>query len=353
MIFKQVTEKDKIQRRQVDELNQVFNDSAEIKKTSSGWNYTKNSAFTEEPNVTASVYFVESSSFYVAYGSGSSFTDYEQYLTWNSLMSSVSAPWDRENGEYNFYLNGNQITEAVAISFNPDNYHDTLDEDNFFLVMSGSTSDTAFTDKSGDNYDVGENLVLAPYYIKSSVDDTNNNGESSSKLSPSYELRTSDSNSFLSYDETIDSITIDWDQGTISDPMGVVYPEVGLIVLFPELFNRSQVESAIRSSGDKSLNALNSIMVIGAYAKDRKEKTIVFSRLYNNEFNFTTNPSAFVGDGDNVRIKTELEEDNARTYITQIGLYNRANECVAVGALSKPVEKSYISENNFKLSIEI
>ena len=353
MIFKDVTQKDKIQRRQVDELSEVFNDSAELKKTNSGWNYTKNSAFTDEPNVTASVYFVESSSFYVAYGSGSPDTNYEQYLTWNSLMSSISAPWDRENQEYNFYLNNQKVTEAVAISFNPDNYKDTLDEDNFFVVMSGSTSDTAFSDKIGNNYDVSENLVLAPYYIKASVDDTNNNGESSSKLSPSYELRTSDSNNFLSYDESIDSISIDWDQGNVSDPMGVVYPEVGLIVLFPELFNRSGIENAIRSSGDKSLNALNSIMTIGAYAKNRKEKTIIFSRLYNDEFNFTTNPSAFVGDGEDVRIKTELEKDNAKTYITEIGFYNRQNECVAVGALSKPVEKSYISENNFKVEIEI
>lgn len=353
MIFKEITDKEKIQRRQVDELTPIFNDDAELKKTSSGWNYEKNSAFSEEPNVTASVYFVESSSFYVAYGSGSPDTDYEQYLTWNSLMSSVSAPWDRENKEYNFYLNDTKITEAVIVSFNPDNYKDTLDEDNFFLVMSGSTSDTAFTDKSGDTYSVSENLVLAPYYIKGSVNDTNTNGESSSKISPSYELRTSDSDNFLTYDETIDSISIDWDEGTISDPMGVVYPEVGLIVLFPELFNRPQVEDAIRTSGDKSLNALNSIMTVAGYARDRKEKTIVFSRLYNNEFNFTTNPSAFVGDGDNVRIRTELEKDNAKTYITQIGFYNRANECVAVGHLSKPVEKSYISENNFKVEIEV
>ena len=352
-VFKHVTSKDIIRRKQVDEVKEVFNDSPSLKKTGSGWNATKNSAFTDEPSISASVYFVESSSFYVSYAKETPDTDYEQYLMWNSLMSTISAPWDRENERYDFYLNDNRITEAVIISFNPENYGDTLDPDNFFVVVSGSTSDTGFSDKSGDTYDVTENLVLAPYHIKSSIDDTNTNGEGTSKLSPAYEMRTSDANAFLSYDETLDSISIDWEQGTASVPMGVAYPEVGLIILFPELFGRTQITNAIRSAGDRSKHSLNSIMVIGAYGKHRKEKTIVFSRLYNDEFNFSTNPTTFVEAGGELRIREELEEDNAKTYITQVGFYNRQNECVATGFLSHPIEKSFITENNLKIEIQI
>lgn len=358
-VFKKVSQRDLIPRKQVDELVPVFDTKADIKKTGTGWNYTKNSSFTDDPTISGSVYFISSGSvdyFYCAYAKETPLSDYNYSLNWNSLMGALSAPWNKENQQYDFYVNNTRITEAVIISYNPDEYGDTLDEDNFFVVMSGSSSDTAFTDKGGVNYDVSESVVLAPYYIKPSIDDANNNSIPSAKISPAYELRTTNSDTFLDYDESVDSIDIDWTDGTLSSPKGVVFPSIGIILVFPELLtsgnNETSLVSAIQSSGDRSLNSLNSIMVLGAYGKDRKEKTIVFSRLHHSEFNKTTNPSAFISADGEVRLIEDLRQDDAQTFITQVGFYNNVNECVAVGFLSKPIQKTFIDEHNFKIEID-
>lgn len=358
-VFKKVSQRDLIPRKQVDEIVPVFGGSAEIKKTGSGWNYTKNSAFTNDPTISGSVYFVSSGStnyFYASYAKEEPLSDYNYSLNWNSLMGALSAPFNKETQKYDFYVDNTRISEAIIFSFNPDEYGDAIDEDNFFVVMSGSSSDTAFTDKGGANYDVSESVVLAPYYIKPSIDDANNNSIPSAKISPAYELRTTNSDTFLDYDESIDSIDIDWNDGTVSSPKGVVFPTIGIILIFPELLtsgtNETSLVSAIEGGGDRSLNSLNSLMVLGAYGKDRKEKTIVFSRLHHSEFNKTTNPSAFVSSDGEVRVIEDLRYDDAQTFITQVGFYNNVNECVAVGYLSKAIQKTFVDEHNFKIEID-
>jgi hypothetical protein len=69
--------------------------------------------------------------------------------------------------------------------------------------------------------------------------------------------------------------------------------------------------------------------------------THYFIRLRNQEFNYSNNPT-FVN-ADNTLIVADFKTD-PRVYITTVGLYNDANELLAVAKLSKPIRKSFDEE---------
>lgn len=83
--------------------------------------------------------------------------------------------------------------------------------------------------------------------------------------------------------------------------------------------------------------------------------TNYFVRVKNREFNYTNNPT-FVSDGtDGLNKGTIVYQeliDNPRTYITTVGLYNANNELLAVGKISKPVQKSFDNELLIKVRID-
>lgn len=356
MIFTRFTTDDIVLSELEQQLFPIFESTPVVSKTSNGWEYTKNSTYSDNATFTGSVYFANSSSFYVMYATASK-AETEFYLPFESTMSTIHAPYNYETNDYDFYINNTKITEAIVISINPDNYKQGIDFDNFFLVMSGSSNNIAFTDKDGSgNYNVSSSLVLAPYYIKNSIDDYHTDGEFNSRdkysfLTPAYELRTSTDNTFLTYNESSGEIVIDWTKGTVSEPMGIVYPECGLILLFPQLFNRAQITSIIRTS-NKSLRSLQSLMAFGGYAESKLDKRLYFARLKAKAYNYSLNPSAYdIENGSKVYI--EKLKDYPRTFITQVGLYNDQNECLAVGFFNKAKMKSMLTELPIKIELEL
>jgi hypothetical protein len=83
--------------------------------------------------------------------------------------------------------------------------------------------------------------------------------------------------------------------------------------------------------------------------------TNYFVRVKNKEFNYSNNPT-FVSDGTDGKTKgTIVYQDlinNPRTYITGVGLYDANNELIAIGKVSKPVQKSFDSELLLKVRID-
>lgn len=83
--------------------------------------------------------------------------------------------------------------------------------------------------------------------------------------------------------------------------------------------------------------------------------TNYFVRVKNKEFNYSNNPT-FVSDGtDGLTKGTIIYQDlinNPRTYITSVGLYNSNNELLAIGKISRPVQKSFDSELLIKVRID-
>lgn len=355
MIFKSLQTGDIITRRSVSGLEPLFSSSAFVKKTVTGWDEVKNSSFTESPSVSGSVYYARDERFAVTYGSERTSSLYSEFLIWNSVMDAIGTPYDIEDGQYNFYLGNERIRDVIAITFNPDNIAEGLDYDNFFMVLSGSVNSSSFTDISGTQFDVSENLVLAPYYIKDSIDDLyldGNNRLKSNQMTPVYELRTNTDTNFLSFDESLQSINIDWTVGTASVAMGTVYPELGLILLYPEKFDRIQVTNAINNDDNRALNSLNTIQYIAGYATKKTTKKTYFVRFLNNEFNDAYNKTQYEIIDNEIRMK-DLYQYEPTTFITQIGLYNNWNELLAVGFLSQPFVKNQLNENLIKVEIEM
>ena len=92
----------------------------------------------------------------------------------------------------------------------------------------------------------------------------------------------------------------------------------------------------------------------GAFFKARNAQTITstyyFCRVKSREFNFSNNPSFVTGS--NGDLKHSAMQKNPQVYITTVGLYNDANELLAVAKLSKPLLKNFSREALIKVKLE-
>jgi hypothetical protein len=75
-----------------------------------------------------------------------------------------------------------------------------------------------------------------------------------------------------------------------------------------------------------------------------------FVRANNREFNFSNNPT-FVS-GSVGQFVQPLFERDPHVYITSVGLYDDANELLAVAKTSKPIEKSFDKEIAIKVKLD-
>lgn len=69
------------------------------------------------------------------------------------------------------------------------------------------------------------------------------------------------------------------------------------------------------------------------------------------EFNFTQNPSALTGS--NGELKQNIASPDFRPYITGIGLYNDANELIAVGKFGQPIPKTPHTDMSFVIKLDM
>jgi len=69
------------------------------------------------------------------------------------------------------------------------------------------------------------------------------------------------------------------------------------------------------------------------------------------ECNFTFNPSAITGSS--ATIKSNISGNEFRPYVTSIGLYNEANELIAVAKTNRPIPKSNNVDMTFVVKLDI
>jgi len=132
---------------------------------------------------------------------------------------------------------------------------------------------------------------------------------------------------------------------------GTVFYDYGVIV-----FSNSQgTTGAIFSAGGASgfnwgATAINGIYLSSLAYKTRNilKRSIYFCRAKNKEFNYTFNPTARQSNG------TVLQSlsANPTTYITTIGLYNDADELIALAKVSPAKKKSFNSEAVFRVQLD-
>ena len=137
---------------------------------------------------------------------------------------------------------------------------------------------------------------------------------------------------------------------------GLFYPDTGLILLNADILDVTGSIGTVQTSntlGDNSGKIFDQIVGGGKFQARREERlssTHFFCRAGNKEFNFSNNPTFFTSSTGDFTNPTFFKDP--KTYITTVGLYNDANELLAVAKLSKPILKSYSREALIKVKLD-
>jgi hypothetical protein len=149
----------------------------------------------------------------------------------------------------------------------------------------------------------------------------------------------------------------------VSGSYGLLFPDLGVILLNPKALSLNSGSGGIGLSvntgnGTSSNPNLISMYkaISGSAAKSftlQSQETVssryFFTRVKNNEFNYTTNPSV-INDSGSLLYDTLI--DNPQTYMTTVGMYNDNNELLAVAKLSRPLIKDFTKEALIRVKLD-
>ena len=213
-------------------------------------------------------------------------------------------------------------------------YKEKMDAGNWSLSLSGSNGIKTLIDDSGKKFD----------------DTVGKAGRIFNVVEGSLNLGTENA-------ATITSTTAPNGQG-----FGLFYPDQGLIVLNPTalasevgtIHGSSLVGSLLTNASAKNQQYLFDAISAGGDFEARRTENVstshYFVRATNREFNFSNNPT-FVTGSDGTFAESTFEK-NPNTFITTVGLYNDANEMIAVSKTSQPIAKSFDKEVLIKVKLD-
>jgi hypothetical protein len=238
---------------------------------------------------------------------------------------------------------GNNMTNFYAININRARYKERLDPGNISLTLSGSGAHGG---------------------IVTLIDDSGGTGETVTTAGRVYNLVSGSLNIGTAMSASINTYTASNGQG-----FGLFYPDLGIILLNPNALSASVgVELAPASSSIAGVyhNLTGSVKLFNAMNKGgqtpnnddgfeaRRTENVstshYFVRANNREFNFSNNPSFVTGSVG--AFTQQLFNNDPHVYITTVGLYNDANELLAVAKTSKPIEKSFDKEIAIKVKLD-
>jgi hypothetical protein len=261
---------------------------------------------------------------------------YNQYK--NILLDSADPYFSVYSGST---AGGADMKSFYAININRARYKERLDPGNISIQFSGSLSNT-FT----------------------LIDDSGGTDENVTTAGRVYNLVSGSLNIGSALTASIDPIN------GLSAPnkqgYGLFYPDMGIILLNPRALASAVDPKLGEASGSitgiyHQNNGNNSgsvalLMAIsgGADFQVRRTENVstshYFVRANNREFNFSNNPTFVTGSVG--EFAQSLFERDPRVYITTVGLYDDANELLAVAKTSKPVEKSFDKEVAIKVKLD-
>lgn len=220
-------------------------------------------------------------------------------------------------GDSTFTFNGTSSNDIFVINFYRTRYREKLDPGNWELKVgtvtliddSGASGTTGNISPSGRVFNVVSGSILA--------------GTSSNSLA-----------------------------------FGLVYPDVGIIILHPTAMATAGLTantSPYVAPGASSNNGLffTAIDTGGSFQARTEENissTYYFVRVGNMDYNYTNNPTFVTGSLGLIRYS--LFHTDPRVYITSVGLYNDNNELLAIAKLSKPLLKSFTREALIRVKID-
>jgi hypothetical protein len=154
----------------------------------------------------------------------------------------------------------------------------------------------------------------------------------------------------------------------MSSSYGMLFPDLGLIILNADALSSNTVNGGVglslnttaNTAGNPNIETLFKA-ISGSYATAghpgtaslQSQETVssryFFTRVKNNEFNYTTNPS-IINDSGSLLYDTLI--DNPQTYVTTVGMYNDNNELLAVAKLSRPLIKDFTKESLIRIKLD-
>jgi len=142
-----------------------------------------------------------------------------------------------------------------------------------------------------------------------------------------------------------------------SGSYGLLFPELGTILLNPDAINQSIGVIPTRTSdlpNGTNQNLLFDAISLGEAFTVNSQETItsdyVFCRARNSEFNYSANPSFISGSTGEIVFNQFI--NNPQVYMTTVGMYNDANECIAVAKLSRPLLKDFTKETLIRVKLD-
>ena len=218
--------------------------------------------------------------------------------------------------------------DFYAINISRANYRERVDPGNWEIKLSGSKGIFHFIDNSNEKFNT-TNAGTNEYNI---VSGTLNLGTNT--------------------DATISSYVASNGQG-----FGKFYPDYGILIFNPSALSASvggELAGTIASSSYefKHQNIYNAIKGGGDFQARRIENISTahyFVRVNNREFNFSNNPTYTDVTGS---MTQPTFTTDPLTYITTVGLFNDANEMIAVAKTSQPIAKSFSKELLLKVKLD-
>jgi hypothetical protein len=141
-----------------------------------------------------------------------------------------------------------------------------------------------------------------------------------------------------------------------SGSYGLVFPDLGTILLNPYAISQSIEVEASRSFNSPGLNnpTLFNAISGGLSFRLNSQETItsdyIFIRARNSEFNYSENPTFISGSTGEVAYEEFINQP--QTYITTVGMYNDQNELLAVAKLSRPLIKDFTKEALVRVKLD-
>lgn len=263
---------------------------------------------------------------------------YNQYK--NVLLDSADPYFTVLSGPTASATSTFDLTSFYAININRARYKERLDPGNIQIKLSGSTGLITLIDDSGGT---DENVTTA--------------GRVYNLVSGSLNIGSATSATIKQYTDNVTK------QG-----YGLFYPDMGIVLLNPNALTGSvssslQAATATEAAGiyhlssygrNKGAAAVLNALASGSDFQVRRTENVstshYFVRANNREFNFSNNPT-FVTGSIGQFVQSTFERD-PHVYITTVGLYDDANELLAVAKTSKPIEKSFDKEVAIKVKLD-
>lgn len=260
-----------------------------------------------------------------------------------------------------FTFGTNSPDHVYVINVQRARLKEQLDPGNWLLTLSGSNGKFTF------------------------IDDSNQTLSAKSKTSKSGRVFNVASGSLTG----VSGSTVLTSQSAAGKGFGLVYPDLGIIVLNPDAiiptvgFESASAGFGCGSEQDFTYSTINTEVPFGPFTgsltsnggegreqrnhdgllrsiklggdfQARSAETIssthYFVRLRNKDFNYTNNPTFY--NNTNGQILNDDFVQDPKVYPTSIGLYNSRNELLAVAKLSRPLEKSFDKEALIRVRLD-